>query len=324
MKIAIITNYFGKLPSYFQLWLDSCTTNTRFTWLFFSDCDFTPYVIPKNVQIIQISFAELKKRLQSNFSYSIRYDRSWDLCAFRPTFGTIFKKELEGYDFWGYCDSDLVFGNLNTLVPENLLNVYDKIFPNGHLSLVRNTQEINNQIFSHPLVEKAISINEDGLPCFDEVGFKKEICPQIGIRQFNDIPYMNPKCRAGHFVLEECYALSSILGTNPTQSFPNVYTWHNGTLIGYFVLNNQVKTCEIAYCHFFRRKMDASTQHLQPNNHYLIIPNKIIPYDGHPLTIKEINHFNRPKIHWSYFKTRLTPSFIINKLKFYIKKLYSC
>lgn len=41
MKIAIIIAYFGKLPEYIQLFLDSCKLNYGFEWLIFSDDDTT-------------------------------------------------------------------------------------------------------------------------------------------------------------------------------------------------------------------------------------------------------------------------------------------
>lgn len=35
-SVCIIIPYFGKLPNYFQLWLESCKNNDSFTWLVFT------------------------------------------------------------------------------------------------------------------------------------------------------------------------------------------------------------------------------------------------------------------------------------------------
>ena len=49
-KVAFIVPYFGRFPSNFQLWLNSCAWNTDFYWLVFTD-DRTCYNYPKNVSI---------------------------------------------------------------------------------------------------------------------------------------------------------------------------------------------------------------------------------------------------------------------------------
>ena len=61
MKIAIIVAYFGKLPNYFQTFLDSCARNPRFDWLLFVDDDIQ-YDYPPNVYYIKTSFEECRKK----------------------------------------------------------------------------------------------------------------------------------------------------------------------------------------------------------------------------------------------------------------------
>ena len=52
--------------------------------------------------------------------------------------GTVCADELAGADYWGYSDCDMVFGNL-TPVLHLAEEGYDKIMPNGHFSLVKNS-----------------------------------------------------------------------------------------------------------------------------------------------------------------------------------------
>ena len=44
-KIVMILPYFGKLPNYFDLWLQSAEKNSTIDWLIYTD-DFTAYNYP--------------------------------------------------------------------------------------------------------------------------------------------------------------------------------------------------------------------------------------------------------------------------------------
>ncbi|MGZ1250167.1 DUF6625 family protein [Lactobacillus delbrueckii subsp. bulgaricus] len=56
-KVAFIVPYFGKLPNYFQLFLNSCRLNKNFKWIIVTD-DKTSYSWPQNVQKIDMSFED--------------------------------------------------------------------------------------------------------------------------------------------------------------------------------------------------------------------------------------------------------------------------
>lgn len=314
-KIAIISNYFGSPPSYFQLWLDSCSANPSIDWKFFSDIPASAYQFPPNVHLIPCNFQGLKGRIRSCFNYPVRYNRPWDFCALRPSFGTLFKNELSGYAFWGYCDCDLVFGNLRSFFTEERLLCYDKFMPKGHLSLIRNNENLNHAIFHHPLMREALDISRPGLACFDEEAFVKEILPDLGAKQFNDIPFMNPKCRAGNFKLEQVYGVHQALNVKETDFLHNIYTWSNGQLIGHYA-QRYGKWCAslpIAYCHFFRRPMQTNVKRLI-GNHVLVIPNEFRICHETTFTASEIRWYNRFRIHWKYFQKRLTLSTLKHKL----------
>ena len=59
-KCCFVIPYFGKLPNYFQLFLNSCKYNQDYNWLLFTD-DNSEFVYPSNVQRILIDFEELKE-----------------------------------------------------------------------------------------------------------------------------------------------------------------------------------------------------------------------------------------------------------------------
>ncbi len=142
MKICLVVPYYGVFPNYFSLFLKSCGSNTDYHWLIVSD-NKDPYSYPSNVQYLELTWDALRTLVQSKFDFPIALDKPYKLCDFKPAYGVIFSEFLTGYDFWGYCDMDLLFGDISKFISPEMLHQYDKIGIMGHLSLYRNTDEIN-------------------------------------------------------------------------------------------------------------------------------------------------------------------------------------
>jgi len=158
MKVLIIIPYFGKLPNYFPLWLKTAKFNSSFNWLLFLD-DKTPYEYPSNVFCEYTDFTFMKNIISSKFDFSINLDSPYKLCDFRPSYGFIFKNYIKDYDFWGYGDLDLLYGNLSKFITKDILTKYDRVLPNGHLSLYRNNSMMN----------EAFMLQENGFPYYKDV-----------------------------------------------------------------------------------------------------------------------------------------------------------
>lgn len=142
-KICIIGIYFGKLPNYFSLWLNSCRYNETIDFLIITDQPITDQ--PNNVNLINMSFDEFKELVQSKFDFKVLLKVPYKICDFKPAFGLICEEYLKEYDFWGHCDFDMIFGDLRKYFDTILTNSYDKILPLGHLSLYKNKRENNNR-----------------------------------------------------------------------------------------------------------------------------------------------------------------------------------
>ena len=142
-KKILINVYFGKLNNYFDLWLESCKYQTSYTFLLFTD-DQTEYDYPDNVKVVYTTFDKLKARLRKIYDFDFVLDRPYKLCDYKAAYGDIFSDYIEGYDFWGYCDLDLIFGNLDGICTDAILDSYDKISERGHFALYRNNEELRN------------------------------------------------------------------------------------------------------------------------------------------------------------------------------------
>jgi len=95
------------------------------------------------VSIKNIEFENMKQRIQNVFDFKIALERPYKLCDFRPAYGEIFEEEISGYDFWGHCDFDVIFGDIRKFITEDLLINYNKIFSFGSLSIYKNDHYIN-------------------------------------------------------------------------------------------------------------------------------------------------------------------------------------
>lgn len=147
MKIVFIVPYFGILPNYFDLFLNSCAYNPNYDWLIISDIEYSNG-LPPNVSFLNLTWEETQALFQSKFDFKIQLKRPYKLCDFRPAYGYVFQNYVKDYDYWGYCDVDLILGNLSNFLPENKIKEYDKIGHLGHLSLYRNTDDVNKLFMS--------------------------------------------------------------------------------------------------------------------------------------------------------------------------------
>lgn len=141
--IAFIVPYFGKLPDAFPMWLNSCRQNPSIDFFVFTD-DKKSFDYPQNVHVVYMTFEEVKALLQKQFEFPISLERPYKLCDYRPVYGTAFEKWIGGYDFWGHCDIDLIWGNLRNYFTQDKLEKYERIMWLGHCSIYKNNDKVNN------------------------------------------------------------------------------------------------------------------------------------------------------------------------------------
>ena len=156
MKIGIILPYFGEFNNYFHIWINSVKNNPDIDWLIFTDQTLNG-TLPPNCIVHNTTLNDLKKSFEVKLGLNIWLEVPYKLCDFRPLFGFLFSEYTKEYDFWGYCDCDLIFGDIRKYITDDLLNSYDKILRRGHLSLIRNDESINKNFFSYNRYKTVIS-----------------------------------------------------------------------------------------------------------------------------------------------------------------------
>ena len=279
-KIVFICPYFGAFPDYFNLTLKSIEYNKTIDWLIITDIK-EKYDYPDNVKVINMSFTELRKKVQSCFDFKIYLGKPYKLCDYKCAYGLIFEEYIKNYDFWGHCDLDCIYGDLRKFLPENILKENERIYCLGHMSLYKNNDKVNN-IFKNKIDEdtdyKNIFTKERPFS-FDEMGIIR-IMDKEKIKIYNkfvfaDIyPWEKPLiCVETHINIKE-KKHSSFMNKEKKQ----IFEFDEGHLNSIYLDNKNdrnIKKQEYMYIHLQRRFM----KNLVTNNKkFLIIPNRFIDY----------------------------------------------
>lgn len=172
-KIIILICYYGKFPWYFPYFLHSCRFNRGIDFHIFSDCAYNGQV-PDNVSITYMSLSDLKTLAGEQLGFTINIDFPYKLCDYKPAYGLIFSKYIEGYEFWGHSDIDMIYGDIMSFFTDEFLQHYDYIslrhdYTTGCFALYRNTGLMNN-IFKRSRHYKKV-FTESPHFCFDECNF---------------------------------------------------------------------------------------------------------------------------------------------------------
>lgn len=144
-SVVLIVVYFGKWPRWFEAFLISCKANASIDWLIFTDCP-RPANAPANVQFVSSTMPEFTQRVFEKTGTKAPLVNFRKLCDFKPAYGHLFDEYIKKYDFWGFCDVDIIWGNIRKFVTPELLNKYDLITAlentiAGHFTIIRNTEK---------------------------------------------------------------------------------------------------------------------------------------------------------------------------------------
>ena len=134
-----------------------------------------------NIICHKVSFEEYCDNVSKRLKVDFHPEHAYKLCDLRPFYGFIHQDILEQYDFWGYGDNDLVYGNLNVLTNDNMLNSYDVITTMseriaGHFSIFRNNEKYRMLGFKCPQWKEHILSSEH--VGFDESDWVRLVLPE--------------------------------------------------------------------------------------------------------------------------------------------------
>jgi hypothetical protein len=136
--------YFGQWPEWIDLFMWSCARNPNVQWHFFTDCGELASR-PANVTLHPMTWEQCACHVQRVCGLRAPPARPYKLCDFRFAYGHLFADYVAGYDFWGFGDVDVIYGDLQAFWTPTLLShdlvTFNRTHVSGHLTLVRNTPE---------------------------------------------------------------------------------------------------------------------------------------------------------------------------------------
>jgi hypothetical protein len=256
-KIILFIPYFGSWPEWFPFYLESCRWNPTIDWLFFTDCSAVKDP-PENVKFINISYSEYCQSVSKKLKISFATESVYKLCDLKPAYGEIHKEYLAGYDYFGFGDIDVIYGDIRSFYTNEILSyntlstVKDRV--SGHFFLLKNEEKWINAFRKIPNWKYLMS--DPRHQNVDEHWFTKVLkghrllpTPLSNLWGLVD-PYK------GNHLFQERHTtpLAEWPWLDGTYNYPNKWYWYQGKLTTEF-------GGEFMYLHFMNWK---SSRYLRP------------------------------------------------------------
>ena len=286
-RIVLILPYFGRVPSYFPLFLTSCRNNPTVDWLIYTDQPLTD--TPANVKVIKVSFDSFARRIVDGLPFKATLKSPYKLCDFKPVYGEVLQDDISGYDFWGHCDCDLIFGDIRTFIGDDILERYTKVLSHGHLTLYHNDPETNSYYRRQQYKDPVTVLNDPRTLFFDEWHGVSRAWSEAGIPFCDDTDFDDIYIRRFEFLPVKWRAD----GTDRLISHV-AYGYHNQRLYRYWEQDGKLQEEEILYVHFQKRRMEVETASTEE---FMAVPNRFVSLP-HELTLSELRHMT-PYWSWS-------------------------
>lgn len=290
-SIALLMPYFGAFPSHFDLFLRCVRYNPSINWIIISDIE-PPKNLPPNLSFFRQSLVDLIELAFVRCGIRPSIYQPADLCNLRPAFGHIFSDLLEGYNFWGHSDLDLILGDLRTFLPAHIMGSHDRVYCRGHLSLYRNEERVN----------QAFSLETPGVPTFSD------ILQNPRGRQYDEWKGIHRIMRYHGFSQYHDEVIADIVppGRYVNTRFemtelPNFesqfFYWFEGRTYQTFLhREGGILDKEVAYIHFQKRRLPAPNSLVINAKGFSVGPMGFAPYQREPLSEREIAVLNPTSI----------------------------
>jgi len=231
-KIIFIIPWFGSWPWYLPYFLHSCKYNSCIDFYIYTDNSVKNDNIPDNVKFINYSLDEFNKDATKSLGFSVNIEHGYKLCDFKPSYGYIYSDVINDYDFWGYCDIDLIWGNIRAFMTEEILDEYDIIsarhdYLTGCFALYRNNKYMQELFMQSKDYQKVFTSNHNFF--FDETNFAfKEFEKGLHYSLIKtEVESMTHVVRR----LQETKGLKAYFEFQIVEGYAGNMLWDHGTLI---------------------------------------------------------------------------------------------
>ncbi|MFY9629168.1 MAG: DUF6625 family protein [Methylocystis sp.] len=177
-RILIFVQWFGPWPPWMRCFLESCRWNPTVNWLLIGDAP-QPEDLPRNVRLKQVTFDDYRALFSKKLGVGARWTDVYKLCDLKPALAAVHDLEVDGYDYWGYCDIDVIFGDIRQFYTPQIL-VHDLVTTHadilsGHFTLFRNSPRMVNAFRGIPFWRRLFDTPRH--KSFDEQIFSRLFLP---------------------------------------------------------------------------------------------------------------------------------------------------
>lgn len=275
-SIIVIFPHFGKLPPQYKMWRSSALYNTNIDFLFFTDCEVES---AKNIIVHKMTFDAFRQMVQSKFDFPVVLDRPYKICDYRPGFAFILSEYVKDYDFWGWGDLDVVYGDIRHFVTDDVLSHHKMISGYGHFTLYSNDEDTNTFFMKEVegYVDYKDAFTQQRSMYYDEYGYKgfgdkwRDCRPDDCWLEWPFDNASKPK---------QSYHFNSL-----TRGWQRVIFEHVDNKLFMLRFNKgKLEKKESLYAHFQHRGFmkDEVTDY----GHFLVTPNAIIDYPKHFVNLR--------------------------------------
>jgi len=270
-RIYVFLPYFGQFLNYFQFYLDSLAKNTDSLVVFLlTDIDLAQYRIPRNLIVIPMTLATLRRRIAKFMfdEFGLETDpddwirETYKLVDFKPLYPRIFESILDQYDvtendFVGWGDCDVIYGKFSDFIDN--LEDYDVIGGfHGHFTAVKNRDSLKN-VFKDVQNLPQLLLDEK-IHLVDEIGLREPLQALVDVkrykmfyinRYFCDIvpPQFYSRFRPDY----DSWERNFFDAYNPTKNIAHISYDEHGELTVFYEDGSNRKAI---YCHLQKRDME--------------------------------------------------------------------
>lgn len=216
-KILIIVLYFGDFQWYFDFFVNSCIKNQDVNFLFLTNKSIN--YKSKNLICEKFDLNDFNKLASKKLKMNINITTGYKVCDFRPAFGVIFEDYFKDYDFWGYCDTDIILGKIRNFITEDILsNDFISVktdYPSGFFALYRNSDKVNN-LYKNSC-DFSVVVNSPESCMFDECGGAyAEVMAGHNIlsvsTRYDSLHHLLEKNKSNYNILFEFFSIEGVPG----------------------------------------------------------------------------------------------------------------
>ena len=191
-----------------------------------------------------MSFAEMKERINAGFPFDVNIPSPYKLTDFKPAYGTVFEELLTPYDYWGYCDLDMIFGDIIKFVEAPMCDGKDKIYQLGHLTIYKNTESMRTLFMQKgaKFSYKTVFTNPE-LYSFDEHCGQMLIAKHQSVAEYCAEDMADISCRT-----------IRLTASRQKNYDDQVFYYENGKVYRAYLEQDNVRTQEYVYIHMQKRK----------------------------------------------------------------------